>query len=164
MRRWFPPMDGSEASTGNRKKVSVNGAIDGMVLQGLSFRHALRFTHAERPDSARILVRYKTMDSTIFNHAVGVYLVRHDNDLIYVGSYHHGFRKRWLYARDEYLYHFKHVFIAGALDEGHQVDVFAESEDELKKQLGLTNIPWITALGIEDRLIRDLRPPWNGRN
>ncbi len=132
-----------------------------MNLSNLAFRHALRLTEADRRNPKKILVRYQVVDSSTFDHSLGVYIVSLNSEVIYIGSYRNGFRKRWLYAREQYLYHFKYIFIADALDTGAKVEVFTESEESLKEQLGSADDPWVTAIGIEDRLIRDYQPRWN---
>ncbi|MBG8555978.1 hypothetical protein I5L79_20715 [Hymenobacter sp. BT594] len=127
----------------------------------LKFDKILELDSVDGENKDGPIVRYIVNDEKFFSTRKGVYLIVQDNSIVYCGKFTNTFAKRWLYTKGKYVYHFKRGLIATALMANHQLIVFAQSEEQLREQLGLSDNEWISVSSIEEKIIRDLKPIWN---
>ncbi|MBU3678544.1 MAG: hypothetical protein FGM32_02935 [Candidatus Kapabacteria bacterium] len=136
---------------------------EGMLVEGLLFRHVLTPTLLRGASSTHQVVRYvehgdlSTLDR-------GVYLIAVDDVIYYVGKFTQTFAKHWIYDRKRTVYHHKRDRLAAALADDRTVHVYAASEDELRCYIpAAQNDPnrYVNVYGIEPALIERLDPLWN---
>lgn len=140
---------------------ALNFEIKSPDLSVLSFERMLRLMNTDGSNSGGAIVRYEGFDSSRGAMQCGVYLIIQDGVVVYCGKFTNTFARRWLYTRDQYIYHFKRDVIAEALADKRTLEVFAQDEQSLRKQLGHEDNCWISATSIEEKLIKDLKPTWN---
>ena len=127
----------------------------------LRFQRMLRLTANDGFNADGPIVRYGDYDKEMGKMRGGVYLIVQDGEVVYCGKFTGTFAKRWLYTKDEYVYHFKRGLISMALTENRTIEVFAQDVAGLRAQLGHPGNEWISATSIEEKLISDLQPTWN---
>ena len=134
-----------------------------MQLPGLPlrFERILRLSRTDGFNADGPIVRYEEYDKALGTMRCGVYLIVQDGEVVYCGKFTNTFSKRWLYTKGEYVYHFKRGLISAALADNRRLEVFAQSEENLRAQLGQPGNGWISATSIEEKLIKKLRPVWN---
>ena len=126
-----------------------------------NFQRMLRLTESDGSNADGPIVRYEDYDTALGSMRCGVYLIVQDDEVVYCGKFTGTFARRWLYTKGKYVYHFKRGLISMALSEDRIIEVFAQDEPNLRKQLGHPDNEWISVTSIEEKLIRDLRPIWN---
>jgi len=89
-------------------------------------------------------------------------LIRDDKDIVYIGRYQTGIVKRWCRGKRKDIIHFKESRIRPLLKQ-HKFRVFAQDEQNIKRQIGQPNNKWINYESIESRLIDIHKPEWNER-
>ena len=132
-----------------------------ITVPPLTFAPVLRLHEVDGSNKDGPIVRYEVLDKGLLAVVRGVYLVTQDDVIVYCGKFTNTFSKRWLYAKDRYVYHFKRSVISDAIQEHRKIEVYAQAESVLKNQLGQSGNDWINVSSIEEKLIRDLRPVWN---
>lgn len=134
-------------------------------VQGLTFNHVLTATDVENEhDDNGAVVRYDIMHPDVAGLIKGVYVVTENDSVVYVGKFTGTFEKRWLYTKLSKIYHHKRNAIAASRRAGSSVRVYAQTEDELRRQIPAAETDtdmWINVGGIEAALIRTLAPAWN---
>lgn len=134
-------------------------------VQGLTFNHVLTATDVENEhDDNGAVVRYDIMHPNVDGLIKGVYVVTANDSIVYVGKFTGTFEKRWLYTKLSKIYHHKRNAIAASRRAGSSVHVYAQTEDELRRQIPAAETDtamWINVGGIEAALIRTLAPAWN---
>jgi hypothetical protein len=128
-----------------------------MKIEGIEFEHAYDFHTISRTG----LIDYSIAASHPKDSGHGVYVVKSDECILYVGSYQSGVQKRWVFQREKDVYHFKKDRVAELISKGKKVHVYAQTLDKIKQQIGCAENPWVNAEGIEARLIAIHRPIWN---
>ena len=103
-----------------------------MKLAEITFRHALTLGPLCNDGRVEFTIQ-QYMPSKI---GPGVYFVLERGKVVYIGSYQSGIVRRWVYLRKKDLYHFKKPLVLQCLNVGSTVQVFAQDEDEIKKELG----------------------------
>ena len=134
-----------------------------LTLMGLQFQHVITPTTVDGSDPRGPIVRYRALVDTRQSQR-GVYVVTVNGSAVYVGKYARTLAKRWLYTRQNYIYHHTRHRIAELLAGKHDVRVYVADEQDLVRQISMgaqTSSPWINTDGIERALIYTLKPAWN---
>ncbi len=121
-----------------------------------TLRCVLRLVEVDGENDEGFIVRYEELDR--LPKSEGIYVVKKDDQIIYCGKFTTGFTKRWLYAKDRYIYHVKRHGLARALQNRHKVLVFSEDLSALLLQHPNCGLD---LKGIERDLYDLYHPEWN---